>query len=184
MPEAFSLMAERRDGDQIQRVELKRTPGNDLPLVDCVKLLPSFLRGTVIGTIVGAIPGPGAAVSSIVAYNEEKRWSKTPEKFGTGLDEGVAAPEAANNAVVAGSLVPTLALGVPGSGAIAVLLGLLVSKGVVPGPMLFSQGDALVMAIFFGLVACNVIILILGLVSIPALAAIAAIPRHVLAPSC
>lgn len=181
MPEVFALMAEKKPAGGTGTTALKPT-GEGLDRAGLRRLVPSMLRGSLIGTLIGAIPGPGATVGSLVAYNEERRWSKRSAEFGTGVDEGVAAPEAANNAVVAGSLVPTLALGIPGSGAIAILLGLLVSKGVVPGPLLFSQGDPLVMAIFFGLIACNVVLLGFGLVSIQALTLIARIPRHILAP--
>lgn len=85
---------------------------------DFIKLLPTMVRGSLIGTAIGAIPGPGPTVGTVVAYNEESRWSKNSDKFGTGVDEAIAAPESANNAVVAGAMVPALALGIPGSGVI------------------------------------------------------------------
>ncbi|MFD2031901.1 tripartite tricarboxylate transporter permease [Ancylobacter dichloromethanicus] len=106
----------------------------------------------------------------------------TRKKFGTGIDEGVAAPETANNAVVAGSLIPSLALGVPGSGAIAILLGLLISKGVVPGPLLFTQDSPLVMAVFLGLIASALLMLVVGAAGVRVFAQIARIPRYILAP--
>ena len=181
MPEVFALMAEKKPKGQSKTVVL-RPSGRGLDLSGLRKLMPSMLRGSLIGTFIGAIPGPGATVASLVAYNEERRWSKSSKMFGKGAEEGVAAPEAANNAVVAGSLVPTLALGIPGSGAIAILLGMLVSKGVVPGPLLFSSGDPLIMAVFAGLIACNIILLVFGLASVQVLTFIARIPRHILAP--
>jgi len=183
MPEVFRLMSARRGDDS--DVDLSRPVDAKMNRVGFKllgKLLPTLLRGTIIGTVVGAIPGPGATVSSLLAYNEEKRFSKHPEKFGTGIDEGVAAPESANNAVVAGSLIPSLALGVPGSGAIAILLGLLISKGIAPGPLLFQQNGSLVMAVFLGLIVTAVLLLIVGSVGVRVFALVARIPRRILAP--
>ena len=85
-------------------------------------LWPATLIGTIVGLIVGVMPGAGATASSFVAYNEARRWSKRPELFGKGSMEGVAAPETANNAVQGGDLVPTLALGIPGSNSAAIML--------------------------------------------------------------
>src|SRR5690606_12350094 len=182
MPEVFALMSEKRPAGRSGKTVAVRPAGEGLDFAGLRRLIPSMLRSSLIGTLIGASPGPGATVGSLVAYNEERRWSRNAAKFGTGVEEGVAAPEAANNAVVAGSLVPTLALGIPGSGAIAILLGMLVSKGIVPGPLLFSSGDPLVMAIFIGLIACNIVLLVFGLASIQVLTLIARIPRHILAP--
>ena len=182
MPEVFALMSEKRPAGRSGKTVALRPAGEGLDFAGLRRLIPSMLRSSLIGTLIGAIPGPGATVGSLVAYNEERRWSRNAAKFGTGVEEGVAAPEAANNAVVAGSLVPTLALGIPGSGAIAILLGMLVSKGIVPGPLLFSSGDPLVMAIFIGLIGCNIVLLVFGLASIQVLTLIARIPRHILAP--
>jgi len=183
MPEAFSLMMARKGDDP----ELAKMTGGDKQANHVGwkvmrDLTPTMVRATVIGTAVGAIPGPGATVSSLLAYSEEKRWSKHPEKFGTGIDEGVAAPETANNAVVAGSLIPSLALGVPGSGAIAILLGLLISKGVVPGPLLFTSDSPLVMAVFLGLIVSALLMLVVGVAGVRVFALVARIPRYVLAP--
>ena len=101
-----------------------------------------MIRSGLIGTIIGAIPGAGADIASFVGYNEGKRWSKHPEKFGTGYIEGVVASEAANNGVTGGSLIPLLTLGIPGNAVTAVLLGGLLIQGLLPGPELFTKhGD-------------------------------------------
>lgn len=182
MPEVFQLMVARaRDEDGIEKSLLGKDD-RGLSLRDLRRLMPTIMRGSLIGTAIGSLPGPGAAVASLVAYNEEKRWSKHPELFGTGLDEGIAAPETANNAIVAGALVPSLALGIPSSAAIAVLVGMLITKGVVPGPMLFAEGGPLVAAIFLGLIACNIVMLAVGLGGARIFALVARIPRHILAP--
>ncbi len=183
MPEAFRLIIASKETEPDPRQAVKADSGDDrVSFRDMRGLLPTMLRGTVIGTAVGAIPGPGATVSSLLAYNEEQRWSKRPEKFGTGIDEGVAAPETSNNALVAGSLIPSLALGIPGSGAIAILLGLLISKGVAPGPLLFSQDGTLVMSVFIGLIISAAVLLAIGVLGVRVFSLVALVPRYVLAP--
>lgn len=183
MPEVFRLMmASRTDSTEQVQTDTGSGDANRFGFRDMRRLIPTVLRGSMIGTAVGAIPGPGATVSALLAYNEERRWSKHPEKFGTGIEEGIAAPEASNNALVAGSLIPSLALGIPGSGAIAILLGLLISKGVAPGPLLFSQGGTLVMSVFIGLIVSAFVLLLVGLVGIRVFVLVAKVPRHILAP--
>ena len=97
-----------------------------------------MLRSSIIGTIIGAIPGTGGDIASWVGYNEAKRWSKHPEKFGEGAPEGIAAPESANNAISGGALIPLLTLGIPGDAGTAVMLSALMMQGVVPGPIGYS----------------------------------------------
>ena len=126
------------------------------------RLIPTWIRCSMLGTLIGAIPGAGAAIGSMIAYTQERKWSKLSDKFGTGIDEGIAAPETANNSVVAGTLIPTLALGIPGSGAAAILIGLMISKGVVPGPFLFVDETNLISLIFGGLIFTNIFLLCIG----------------------
>jgi putative tricarboxylic transport membrane protein len=118
---------------------------------------------SVIGTIIGVMPGAGASIGSIVAYNEAKRFSKNPDNFGKGAPEGVCASETANNATVGGALVPLLTLGVPGSGSTAILLGALMLHNISPGPQLFVQHPDIVYGIFTTLFFANFIMLFLGL---------------------
>jgi putative tricarboxylic transport membrane protein len=123
----------------------------------------AILRGTVIGFFLGILPGGGAVLSSFVSYAIEKKCSKTPEKFGTGLIEGVAAPEAANNSAAQASFIPLLTLGLPSNVVMAVLLGALIIHGVTPGPLLLSQRPD----VFWGVVASmylgNIMLLVLNL---------------------
>lgn len=119
--------------------------------------------GAVIGTVEGATPGAGGTVAAFLAYNEAKRWSRTPEEFGKGSVEGVAAPECANNAVTATALVPLLGLGIPGSNSAAILLGGLLLHGLTPGPMLFVKNPEVVYGLYAGLFVANVAMLVLGL---------------------
>lgn len=128
--------------------------------------LKSTLRattlGTIIGTIVGIMPGAGGTIAGFIAYNEGKRWSRTPEQFGKGSLEGVAAPESANNAVTGGAMVPLLAFGIPGSNAAAIMLGALMLQGLRPGPMLFQNTPDIVYGLFVGMITGNIFMLIAG----------------------
>ena len=142
-----------------------------------------ILRSSIIGTIIGIIPGEGAAVGAFFAYSEAKRRSKTPEAYGTGIAEGIVAPETANNATVGGALVPTLTLGVPGSPAAAVLLGALLIQGLTPGPKLFSDRPDLMYAIFIGLFVINILMMFIGLVAIRFAARLIMVPTSVIVPT-
>ena len=124
---------------------------------------PAWIRGTVIGFFTGLLPGAGATVASFLSYDAERRCSKAPEEFGDGAIEGVAGPEAANNASAGGSLVPLLALGIPGSGTTAVMLAAFQMYGLQPGPLLFTQDTGLVWGLIASLYVSNVLLLVLNL---------------------
>ena len=137
---------------------------NILPnLQDWMDSIWAILRGTVIGFFVGALPGPGASVASFVSYAVEKRVSKRPEKFGTGVIEAVAGPESANNSATVGSMVPLLTMGIPGSLATAMLLGALMIHGITPGPLLVQEHPDLFWGVIFSLYVGNVMLLIINL---------------------
>ena len=133
------------------------------------------------GFLTGLIPGPAAVLSTFIAYAVEKSVSKTPELFGTGVIEGVAGPEAANNGATAGAMVPLLSLGIPFSPATAILLGALVIHGLQPGPLMISQRPE----VFWGFVASmyigNVVLLILNLPLVGLFVSVLRLPQHVLA---
>jgi putative tricarboxylic transport membrane protein len=142
----------------------------------------AFMNGSIIGFFIGVLPGAGATISSFLSYGLEKAVSKHPEKFGTGVIEGVAAPEGANNADTAGALVPLLTLGIPGSGTTAILLAALVLWGFKPGPMFIEDSPAM----FWGLVASmyigNVVLLILNLPLVSVFAQLLRMPGYVMYP--
>lgn len=123
----------------------------------------AILRGTGIGFFIGALPGPGTSVSSFVSYAVEKKVSKSPEKFGKGAIEGVAAPEAANNAATAGAMVPLLTMGIPGSVAVAILLGAMMIHGITPGPMLVKEHPDLFWGVVASMYIGNVMLLVINL---------------------
>jgi putative tricarboxylic transport membrane protein len=138
-------------------------------------------RGSVVGFLTGLVPGPAAVLSTFISYTLEKKISKTPERFGHGAVEGVAGPEAANNAATAGAMVPLLSLGIPFSPATAILLGALVIHGLQPGPLLISQRPE----VFWGFIASmyigNLMLLILNLPLVGIFVSVLRLPQHVLA---
>jgi putative tricarboxylic transport membrane protein len=147
---------------QWQRITDEKT-STDMPTLGELRSVGKATAiGSVVGMIVGVMPGAGTTVASFVAYNEAKRWSKHPEEFGKGSLEGVAAPETANNSVQGGDLVPALALGIPGSNSAAIMLAALVLHGLRPGPMLFETNPDVVYSLFSGLVIVNFIMLVVG----------------------
>lgn len=125
-----------------------------LSLQDYKECAGPILRGTIIGSIIGAIPAAGADMAAFISYNVQKIFSK--EKLGTGILPGVAAPESANNAVTGTSLIPLLTLGIPGSGGAATLLGAFMMHGLAPGPFLFEENPVTMYAIFIGFILANI----------------------------
>ncbi|MBV1756692.1 MAG: tripartite tricarboxylate transporter permease [Dethiosulfatibacter sp.] len=143
---------------------------------------PTIARSSIIGTFVGILPGAGATISSFICYNEAKRWSKHPEEFGNGSLEGVAAPEAGNNAATGGAMVPLLSLGIPGSETTAILLGAFMIQGISPGPLLFRDNIHVAYGIFAGLLLANLAFLIIGLFGVKLIVKILQIPERILMP--
>jgi len=123
-----------------------------------------LLRSSIIGGLVGMLPGAGGEIASIIAYNEAKRWDKNPEQYGTGAVEGLAASESANNAVIGGALIPMLTLGIPGSAVAAVILGALLAKGIQPGFKVFTATGDLAYTFIMSQFAVNLLMIPVGLV--------------------
>jgi len=142
----------------------------------------SIFRSAVIGTFIGILPAGGGTIASFIGYNEAKRWSKNPEKFGTGILEGVAAPEAANNAATGGAMIPTLTLGIPGSSTTAVILGGLMIQGLRPGPLLFITQTKFVYSIFIAMAMANLMFLLFGLIGAKVFSQVTKIPTPLLTP--
>jgi putative tricarboxylic transport membrane protein len=141
-----------------------------------------ILRGTAIGFFASVMPGAGATVSSMLAYATEKKISKHPEKFGTGVIEGVAAPESANNAATGGAMIPLLTLGVPGSGTAAILMGALLVHGMRPGPLLFEKHPDFFWAVVASMYIGNGMLLVLNLPFVGVWARLLKIPHALLIP--
>ena len=125
------------------------------------------VRGTAIGFFLGLIPGVGAVVPTVMSYVAEKRMSKTPERFGTGMIEGVAGPETANNAYATSALIPLFTLGIPGSPTVAIIMGAFMMKGLIPGPFLFRDHAEVAWGVIASLCVGNVMLLVLNLPLIP-----------------
>jgi len=130
---------------------------------DWLKIKWTLVRGTLIGFFLGILPGGGAIIASFAAYAVEKRCSKEPEKFGTGVIEGVAAPEAANNSAASGAFIPLLTLGIPANAVMAVLLGALIIHGVQPGPFLIKERPDLFWGVITSMYVGNGMLLLLNL---------------------
>lgn len=143
------------------------------------KLAPIF---GLVGTIIGIIPGAGTEIAAFVSYAQAKNMSKHPEKFGTGIPEGIIAPEAGNNGVTGGALIPMLTLGVPGDSVAAIMIGALTVQGLQPGPMLFKENTVLVYTIFAGAFIANCCMAILGLSCVRLFIKVLSVPKNVLIP--
>lgn len=144
---------------------LKKTDNPDdnrVSLREFKRCFKSIMIGSGIGIMIGAIPGIGSSVSSWLSYKTAKDRSKHPNLWGTGIVEGVAAPEAGNNAICGGALIPMLTLGVPGSIPVAILMGAFMIQGLIPGPMIFQEAGPVVYGIFASLFVSNILLLIIG----------------------
>lgn len=165
----------------------RRTPAQPVigrilvPLRDLLSRWKVMLRGSLIGTFVGAIPAAGSAVAVSIAYAQERKLSKTPEAFGTGHPDGVVAPEAANSAAVGGSLIPLVSLGIPGDSITAVLMGALMIHGLTPGPLLFANNPEFVSWIYASVLLGLVGTLVLGLALIRGVVLVTRIPTQLMA---
>jgi len=161
-----------------------RTGVIKLPSRADLKLVwPTILRSSGIGTFIGILPAEGSTVAAIMGYNEAKRWSKHKKDFGNGTPEGIAGPEAANNAATGGAMVPTLALGIPGSGTTALILAALIIHGFRPGPYLIRETPEFVYAIFGAMLFANLMFLGIGLIGAKSFSMITLIPRAILWPA-
>jgi putative tricarboxylic transport membrane protein len=149
---------------------------------DWIQSAGAIIRGTVIGFFLGILPGGGAVLSSFVSYAVEKKVSKTPEKFGTGLIEGVAAPESANNSAAQGAFIPLLTLGIPSNVVMAMLLGALIIHGVTPGPLLLTNHPQVFWGVVGSMYIGNVMLLILNLPLIGLWVQLLKVPYAILMP--
>ena len=149
---------------------------------DYRKVWKTILRSSGIGTFIGILPAEGATVASMIGYNEARRWSKTPEEFGKGAIEGIAGSEAANNSATGGAMVPTLALGIPGSPTAAVILAGLMVHGLQPGPTMFTEQAEFAYAIFWSMLLVNITFIFVGLFGAKLFARVTFVPVQILWP--
>lgn len=179
IPQAIRLI--EKDGEVAKVVSSIKD--RMLPTWEEFKLiLPTILRSSAIGIVTGIIPGTGGDTACWFGYNEAKRFSKNKEKFGKGCIEGVAAAEAANNAVVGGALIPTITLGIPGSSATAIIMGGLMIHGIMPGPTLMTEYADVTYTLIWALMFSNVAMFILGMLFTRAAINVTKISNKVLGP--
>jgi len=166
-----------KSSDAEQIAEIKNT-------VACFKHLPSqvfnLMRSSISGVVVGAIPGAGGTIASIVSYAIEQKFSKHPEEMGNGSVDGIVAAEAANNACCGGAMTTMLSLGIPGDAVTAILIGAFIVHGVTPGPTMFTEHRDLVSSIFIGMFIINILVLVLGLFGAPHFAKLLKAPKSLL----
>lgn len=178
--QVFVLVTEKRDTIVIDKNAMRGSVF--LSIKDHASMLINNLRSAIIGTIVGIIPAAGTTVAAGISYDIAKRTDPHPETFGKGNEQGLASVSAANNAVVGGSLVPLLTLGIPGNGTSALFLGGLIIHGLCPGTQLFTRDATIVYGLFAGLIAAQFFILLFGLFGAPLYSRVTRIPKSILVP--
>lgn len=180
IPQAVRLIARTPDAS---RTAVSSVTDRMLPTAgEFVTMLPNSLRSAVIGVFTGIIPGTGGDTASWFAYNEARRFAKNKADFGAGAPAGVVAPEAANNAVVGGALIPTISLGIPGSSSTAVLMGGLMVHGILPGPSLMSDNGDVAYTLLWAVLFANLALFLVGLLFTRACVAVTRIPDRVVGP--
>lgn len=171
-------------GAASERRPLPDIRGKVLPAWSAIRRYArTLVRSSFVGSAIGILPGAGTSVAAFISYNEARRLSPHPERFGKGEIEGVAAPEAANNAVTGGSLVPTLTLGIPGNAVTAVFIGGLTIHGLIPGPKLFPQYADVTYTLILSLFLANILFAIVGWLAAPWISRVINVPNAILGPA-
>ena len=175
------MLFTRRDEDY----DVAPNAGGDIHLTwaEFKPLRSVVVRGSLIGTVLGAIPGIGAAAAAFFSYDNARRRSKNKDLFGKGSLEGIAAAESANNGVCSSSFIPVLALGIPGGTAAAVIMSAFIVHGITPGPILFRENLSLVYGLFIGLMLGSAALIVIGLVGVRVFSRMVNIPPGLLMPS-
>lgn len=177
----FAGFNRRTLSDKLQQKKYN-LKGYGLSVKEFVQQIPNSLISSVIGIAIGILPGIGGSTAGLMAYTAEKSRSKYPEKFGTGIIDGIIASEAANNAVIGGSLVPLLCMGIPGNTVAAIFMGGLQVHGISPGPLIYSKSGQYVYGIYFALLVSSVCMLVFERLGLPIFAKLLDIPKHILLP--
>ncbi|MBZ5487531.1 tripartite tricarboxylate transporter permease [Halomonas aquamarina] len=159
-----------------------KASGAGMTLAELKRSLKSIVRGSLIGVIIGAIPGTGATAAAFISYSDARRRSPNKANFGKGEVEGVAAAEAGNNGVAGATLIPLLSLGIPGDVITAIILGAFMVHGLTPGPIMFQENLSLIYALFLGIMFSSLILLVVGNAAIKYFSLIADIPKSILFP--
>jgi len=183
LAEAMMSVLERTDENAEPR-DMTKLGSMKLSRAEVKEVAPSVGRSSVLGFLVGVLPGAGATIAAFLAYGVDRNLARGSKKdeFGSGSLRGLAAPEAANNAASSGSFVPLLTLGIPGSGTTAIMLGALISYGIQPGPRLFVDNPEVFWSVIISMYFGNVVLLILNLPLIPYISRLLVIPKPILVP--
>jgi TctA family transporter len=169
--------------EETRSLVIKRVGGLMPTREDFRRMVAPILRGTALGSVLGILPGNGALLGSFTAYSVEKKISRTPERFGKGAIEGVAAPESANNAGAQTSFIPMLTLGIPSSPVMALMIGALIIQGIQPGPTVVTDQPALFWGIIVSMWVGNLFLIILNLPMIGLWVRLVTVPYHLLYPA-
>ena len=156
--------------------------GLGFSLREFVSQVPNMLRSALIGTWIGILPGIGGATANLMSYGIAKKRSKYPEKFGTGVLDGVVASETANNATIGGAMIPLLTLGIPGDAVTAILLGTFTVHGLQPGPLFFSQNYGLIYTIFAAMVVASILTFLVQFFGMRGFIKVLKLPKNILLP--
>ena len=167
-----------------EQADMSQLGSMKLSMEEVKDIAPTIGRSSLLGFLVGVLPGAGATIAAFLAYGTERNLAPADKKplFGTGILRGLAAPESANNAASTGSFVPLLTLGIPGSGTTAIMLDALIAYGIQPGPRLFVDNPEVFWSVIISMYLGNIVLLILNLPLIPYIARLLAIPRPILIP--
>ncbi|MCX5913873.1 MAG: tripartite tricarboxylate transporter permease [Deltaproteobacteria bacterium] len=177
--EVLTTVAEKESLQTVQKVKMRDL----LPTAkEWKRSIPAMFRGSFLGFAIGLVPGPSPVIATFVSYISEKRFSKNPEEFGEGAIEGVAGPEAANNAAVGGAYVPLFALGIPFTPAMAMVLGALMLHGLTPGPNLIKEKSELFWAVMASMYIGNFMLIVLNLPLVNVFVSILRVPKNILMP--
>lgn len=165
-----------------EKEEIFPVSGKSLTKADWKRSISPVIKGSLIGTFIGAVPATGGGTAAFLSYGEARRASKHPEEFGNGSIEGIAASESANNGATGGTFIPMLCLGIPGDSVTAVLMGALIIQGLTPGPTLFTDHADTVNGLYIALLIANIFMLIMGQVGLRWFYKVCLIPKEILQP--
>lgn len=181
--EVFASIERLARGEEAQETSNEKLTRVLPSMQDIKRIWKNVVTGGLIGSFIGAIPGAGGDISAFVSYGVAKGTSKHPEKFGTGVPEGIAATESANNGCSGGAMIPLLSLGVPGDSVTAILLGAFIMKGITPGPMMYVEKLDTVYSVFAALMLANLAMLVVGMMGVRFFSKIISVNKRILLPA-